>query len=95
MAVADFGAKRWNKIEDDILQELLEFEKRVESFLLADGYPYGFTQADEQTEYENLVRMKLLNDPGYWEDPQAVQRLAELSQRFGPAPDPQFESIVS
>lgn len=81
------SGKRWNKLEDDIVTELDAFAKRVEEFLLADGYPYGFELATEREEYEKLVLWKLTDDPRYWEDPIAVGRLNELQLRYGAVQD--------
>lgn len=95
MSDIELGARRFNQLEDDIVREMARIVDDVTRYLLADGYPYGFEIASEREEYENLVKMMLTNDPAYWEDPSAVQRLDQLRQRYGAPPEPQLGSLLS
>lgn len=90
----NLGAKRLNQLEDDIVQEAARVLETLTEYLLDDGYPYGFDRATEREEYDHLVEMKLTNNPSYWEDPAAVQRLAQLEVKYGPAPNPAIDSLI-
>ena len=82
---------RHNNITDTSVANSLDRRKMLRKELLASGYPPGTIPASPQQEYDQLVAMRLSNDPAYWNSVNAQKRLAELALQFGPVPPlPQF-----
>lgn len=83
------GGMRWNAIDDAVVQRLARYREVVHDALWADGYPPMTDPVDSpREEYQRLVSLRNANSPLYWEDASAVQRLAQLAERFGPPPAP-------
>lgn len=82
---------RHNRISDTAVERSAGRRKMLKSELLQSGYPPGTVPTTPRTEYDNLVAMRMNNDPAYWQNVAAQQRLSELALQFGPVPPmPQF-----
>lgn len=76
----------WNGVHDQIVKQATELYVQLVKDLMQSKYPPGARPVPEHQEYLRLVEMKLKNDPLFVNTPAAQQRLAELEQRFGAAP---------
>lgn len=80
------GAKILNAVEDRVVRWAADTTDAVVDLLMSDGYPYGTEPLADRDLYNRLVALKMLPGSEFWTDPAAQVRLAQLEQRFGPAP---------
>ena len=76
----------WNGVHDEVVREASEMYVRLVKELMASKSPPGAAPVPEHQEYLRLVEMRLKGDPMFTSSAMAQQRLAELEQKFGPAP---------
>ncbi|MFW6031377.1 MAG: hypothetical protein ACOC9T_02195 [Myxococcota bacterium] len=80
-------AKRWNKLEDEIIERYFKKRQLLIDALMEDGYPPFTEPASEREQYQRLIAMRNTGDPAFWNNPQAIKDLERLSARYGdPAP---------
>lgn len=77
----------WNGVHDRVVRNAVDEYVALVQQLMASKYPPGAEPVPEHQEYLRLVEMKLKGDPLFTATPSAQQRLAELEQRFGAAPE--------
>lgn len=82
------GAKRWNALEDEVVNEYVRMEEVVIDALLADGYAPFTEPLDERALYETLVSQRMIPGSAYWTDPAAQATLTRLAAKYGPPPAP-------
>ena len=79
---------RWNNMLNNVLSRAYEIMDNLRDDFLADGHPpFTYPLSDRQV-YDRLVAMRQIQDPAYWNNPEAQAELQRLSQQFGPPPPP-------